>query len=140
MIDAVEAFGDVNFQRILGLKSDLLEDRCDRIPTGASWAKAIGMRGQLGFPGGFQGLAHQRLSRPFTLGWDAEWAFFCTAALRNPRAAERHGLAIETKCCGKRQAFRWGEGFHPIDPRCVFPAIVLGHTSHREQPCIPRLY
>ena len=71
MIDAVEAFRDVNFQRILRPKPDRVEDGFDGIPAGTSWAKAIGMRRQLGLPFGFQCLAHERLPCPFLLDRDA---------------------------------------------------------------------
>ena len=53
MVDAVEAFRDINFQRLLRSIPDLIEDRSNRIPTRATWAKAIGMRRELGFPFGF---------------------------------------------------------------------------------------
>jgi hypothetical protein len=53
MVDAVEAFRDINFQRILRSIPDLIEDRSNRIPTRATWAKAIGRRRELGFPCGF---------------------------------------------------------------------------------------
>src|SRR6266704_2227076 len=49
----IEAFRDINFQRILRSIPDLIEDRSNRIPTRATWAKAIGMRRELGFPFGF---------------------------------------------------------------------------------------
>ena len=137
MIDAVEAFRDVNFQRILRPKPDRVEDGFDGIPTGASWAKALGMRCQLGFPCRFYGLAYQRLPCPFLLGWEAQRAFFRAAAFGDPRASQRRGLAIEPERMSKNQAVGWREGFHPIDTCCVFPTIVLGHPTHREQPCIP---
>ena len=44
MIAAIEALRDVNFQRIWWPKPDRVEESFDGIPTGASWAKAVGMR------------------------------------------------------------------------------------------------
>ena len=67
MIDAVEAFRDIELQRVLRPKSDTVEEGSDGIVAGASRAKAIGMRRQLGFPFGFQGLAHEGLPCPFLL-------------------------------------------------------------------------
>jgi hypothetical protein len=100
MINAVEAFGDINFQRILRPKPDRVEESSNGIPTRASRAKAIGMRRQFGFPFGFQGLSHDRLSCPFILGWNAKRAFFCAAPLGYPGASQWCGLAIETNRFG----------------------------------------
>ena len=58
MIDTVEAFLDVGFERILRPSLDPEENGSNRIPTGATWAKAISLRRQLGFPFGFQRLTH----------------------------------------------------------------------------------
>ena len=44
MIDAVEAFGDIQLERVLRLKSDRVEDGSDGVPAGASRATALGMR------------------------------------------------------------------------------------------------
>ena len=137
MIDAIEAFRDVNFQRILRPKSDRVEESSNGIPTRASRAKAIGMRRQLGLPCGFQCLAHERLPRPFLLGRDSSRAFFRTATFGDPRTSQRRGLAIEPEGVSKGQALWWREGFHPIDTCCVFPTVILGHPTHREQSCIP---
>jgi hypothetical protein len=52
MTDTVEALGNIQFQRVLGPKPNTEKNGFDRIPAGASWAKAVGMRGQLGFPFG----------------------------------------------------------------------------------------
>jgi hypothetical protein len=48
MIDAVKTLGDINFQQVLRPKFNTLEDRRDGIPTGTTWAKAIGVGRQFG--------------------------------------------------------------------------------------------
>jgi hypothetical protein len=50
MTDTVETLGNIHFQCILGPKPNTQKDGFDRIPAGASWAKAIGMWRELGFP------------------------------------------------------------------------------------------
>ena len=57
MTDTVEALGDIHFQRVLRSKPNTEKDGFDRIPAAATWAKAVGMRRQLGFPFRLQGLA-----------------------------------------------------------------------------------
>src|SRR6266568_7138408 len=52
----IEAFRDIELERVLRPKPDTVEERSNGIVAGASRAKAIGMRRQLGFPFGFQGL------------------------------------------------------------------------------------
>ena len=123
MIDAVEAFRDVNFQRVLRPKPDAVEDGFDGIPAGTSWAKAIGMRRQLGFPFGFQGLAHERLPCPVLLGRNPERALFRAAPLRNPGASQRRGLAIETEGVGKGQRCGGVRDFTPSIPAVCFPRL-----------------
>jgi hypothetical protein len=58
VIDAIEAFGDIDFERILRPKSHCRKDSSDGIMAGPSWAKAIGMGREFSFPCGFQSLAH----------------------------------------------------------------------------------
>jgi hypothetical protein len=41
VIDAVKTLRDIDLEYILGSKLDAVKDRCDRIPTGTSWTKAI---------------------------------------------------------------------------------------------------
>ena len=55
----------------------------------------------------------------------------------HPRASQWRCLAIETEGIGELPSLPWGEGLHPSNARGVFPTIILGHTPHREQPCIP---
>ena len=76
MIDPVEAFRNIDFERILRPKPDAVKDGSDGILAGPSWAKAIGMRRQLGFPFGFQGLAHQASAVPGLLGWECRVGAF----------------------------------------------------------------
>jgi hypothetical protein len=97
VIDSVEAFLDIRFERVLRPSRYPVENRFNRIPTRASWAKAIGVRRQLGFPFGFQGLTHERLSCPFILGGNAQRAFFIRVSrLGYPGASQRGCFAIET--------------------------------------------
>src|SRR2546430_15349415 len=137
MVNAVKTLRDVNFEHVLGPKGNPVEDGFDGIPTRAPRAKAIGLRRELRFPFGFQGLAYDRLLCPVVLGRNPQWAFFATATLRYPRASQWRCLAIETEGVGELPSLHWGEGLHPINARCVFPTIILGHAPHREQPCIP---
>src|SRR5688572_20568645 len=118
MVDGIEAFGDVDFERILRPIPNRGEDRSDGIVAGPSWTKAIGMRGQLGFPFGFQGLAHQGLPRSVRLGGNAQWALFRRgSSLGYPDASERGGCAIEWERGGQPPSLGWGEGLGPIDAR-----------------------
>jgi hypothetical protein len=87
MIDAVKALGNINFQHVLGPKFDAVEDRGDGIPTGTTWAKAIGEGRQFGFPLRLQGLAYERLPRPFVLGGNPQRALLRAATFGNPRAS-----------------------------------------------------
>src|SRR5262245_11259242 len=101
MVELIEAFGDVEFERILRSISNRGEDRSDGIVAGPSWTKAIGLRRQLGFPLGFQGLADQCLPSSVRLGGNAQWAFFHRGpSLGYPDASERGGLAIELERSG----------------------------------------
>ena len=136
-IDAVEALRDVNLQRLWWPTPDRVAEGFAGIPAGASWAKARGLRRQLGLPGGFQGLAHERLPRPFLWGRDTSRAFVRPAAFGDPRASPRRGLASEPEGVSKGQALGWREGLHPIDTCRVFPTVILGHPTHREPPCLP---
>src|SRR5215467_11946657 len=106
MTDTVEAFGNVDLEHILRSKLDAVKNGFDRVPTGASWTKAIGLRRQLGFPCGFQGLTHDRLLCPVILGRHPERALFrgCPT-LRNPGAPQWCGLAIAMHGLSKGQAF-----------------------------------
>jgi len=68
MVNAVKTLRDVNFEHVLGPKGNPVEDGFDGIPTRAPGAKAIGLRRELRFPFGFQGLAYDRLLCPVVLG------------------------------------------------------------------------
>jgi hypothetical protein len=139
MIDAVKTLGDINFQHVLRPKLDAVEDRGDGIPTGTPWAKAIGVGRQFGFPLRLQGLAYERLPRPFVLGGNPQRTPLRAAAFGNPRASQRGCLAIETELASESPSVSRWERSHPIDARCVFPPIILGHPTHRDEPCIPGL-
>ena len=124
MIDAVEALRDIERERVLRPKPDTVEEGSDGIVAGASRAKARGMRRQLGFPCGFQGLAHDGLPCPFMLRWNPEGALFSTPTLGYPDAAQRGGLTIETQCLGQSPPSSWREGFHAVDARGMFATIM----------------
>jgi hypothetical protein len=125
MIDTVEAFLDIGFERILRPCLNPLENRFFRIPTRAAWAKAIGMRRQFGFPFGFQGLAHERLSRPFILGGNAKGApLIRSSRLGYPDASQRCRFAIEMNRVGQAPPASWREGLHTVDARRSFPAVM----------------
>jgi len=55
LIDTVEAFFDISIQDIFGLFVDARIDSCNRIMAGASWAAAVAIGFELGFPCGFEG-------------------------------------------------------------------------------------
>ena len=131
MVDAVEAFRDIDLERILRSKSDTVEEGSDGIVAGASRAKAIGMWRQLGFPCGFQGLAHKGLPCPFMLRWNPEGALFSTPTLGYPGAPQGGGLPIETQCLGQSPPSSWREGFHAVDARGMFTTIILADPTHR---------
>jgi hypothetical protein len=137
LIEAVKTRRDINLPHGLGAAFDAVKDRRDGLPTGTSWAKARGVRRQFGFPLGFQGLAYQRLPCPFVVGGNASRTFFRASAFGYPCAPKRGGAAGEAKHSSKPSSLGWGERFHPVDPRRVLPAMVLGHSTHRSQPSIP---
>jgi hypothetical protein len=58
MTETGEALGNIDLEGILWSKFHAVKDRFNRLPTGASWTKAIGLRRQLGFPFRFQGLTY----------------------------------------------------------------------------------
>src|SRR5262245_14182725 len=101
MLDAIEALRNINFQHVLRPKLDAVENGFDGIPTRASWTKAIGMRRQFGLPFGLQSLAHERLSCPISLGWNAQRPLVGRAGFGYPCASERGGLALKTKSLGQ---------------------------------------
>jgi hypothetical protein len=101
MIDAVETLRNVDLEQVLGPKLDALEDRRDGIPTGTTWAEPVEVGRELRFPLGFQGLAPQRLSRPFMQGGNAKRPLCSRAAFGYPHASERGGFAIALELVGQ---------------------------------------
>jgi hypothetical protein len=98
MVNLIEAFSDVDFERELRSVSNRCEDGSDGIMTGPSWTKAIGMGGKLGFPFRFKGLTHQSLSRPIRLSGNAKGPFVRGGTpFGNPNAPQRAGRAVETE-------------------------------------------
>jgi hypothetical protein len=95
MIDAVKALGQINVQPVLRPTCDAVEDRGDGLPTGTTWAKAIGVGRPVGFPLRRQGLAYERLPRPFVWGRNPQRALRRAAPCGNPRASPRGRLVIE---------------------------------------------
>jgi hypothetical protein len=131
MINAVNTLGNSNVQHVLWPKFDAVEDRGDGLPTGTPWAKALGVGRQCGFPLRLQGLAYQRLPRPFVLGGNPQWTLFRAAPFGNPRVSQRGRVAIELELASELPSLGRWERFHPIDARGVCPAIVLGPPTHR---------
>jgi hypothetical protein len=140
LIDAVEALGDSSLARLLRLKSERVEDGSDGVPAGASRAKAIGMRRELRFPCGFQGLAPQRLPRPCVLGWNTQGTLCGPSTLGSPGASQRCCSAIEMQGCGQSPPSGWREGLHAIDTRRLFATVIVADPTPRQPPCIPRLH
>ncbi len=139
IIDAVKALGAINFQHVLRQKFDAVEDRGDGILTGTPWAKAVGVGRQFGFPLRLQGLAYQRLPRPFVLGGNPQRTLLRAATSGTPCALKRGRVAIETELASESPSLGRWERFDPFDARGVFPTIILGHSTHRSQPCRPGL-
>ncbi len=140
MIDAVAALSDINFQRVLWPSLDPDEDGFDRIPTGAPWATARGMRRQRGVPCRFQCWAHQRLPCPFMLGGDPKWTLFGTPTFGYPYASAWRGLTIKTQVLRQSPPSSWREGLHAIDARRMLSTVILADPTHREPSGIPRLH
>src|SRR4030095_15922995 len=138
MVDTIEAFGDVEFERILRSIPNRGEDRSDGIVAGPSWTKAIGVRRQLGFPCGFQVLADQCLPSSVRLGRNTQRAFFGRGpSLGYPDASQRGGVAIELECGGQPPSLGRGETLGPIDARGLFAPVVLGDATHGQESSIP---
>jgi hypothetical protein len=73
------------------------------------------------------------------LGGNPERTLLRATPFGNPCASQRGGFAIATKLLREPPSLRRLERSHLIDACGMFPAIVLGHPTHREQPCIPGL-
>ncbi len=76
MIDPIEAFCDIQFEGLWRPKPDGGQNGSEGIMAGPSWAEALGVRGPLGVPCGFHGLAYSRLPCPVRLGRNTPWALF----------------------------------------------------------------
>jgi hypothetical protein len=138
MTETVEALGAIHCQRVWRSRPQTEKEGVDRLPAGASWAKAVGMGRPRGFAFRLQGLADQRVPGPIALGGNAQGALFGAPPFGAPRASQRGGCAVETALGGQAPPVRWGPHRHPIDPRRVFAAIVLGDTTPRQGPSRPR--
>jgi hypothetical protein len=139
MVDAVNTRRPLNLQPVWRPKLDAVEDRGDGLPPGPPGAQAIGVGRQCGFPLRLQGLAYQRLPRPFMGGGNPERTLRRAAPLGKPCASQRGGLAMETELWREPPSLRRWERSHPLDARGVFPTVGLGHPPHRSQPCLPGL-
>ena len=137
MSDAVNTRRHIDLQQVLRSKFAAVEDRRDGIPAGTPWAEAIGVGRPCGFPLRLQGLAYERLPRPFRLGGHPERTLLRAAPCGNPWASQRGRLAIELERLREPPALRRGERSPPIAARGVLPTVVLGHPTHREQPGRP---
>jgi hypothetical protein len=139
MLEAVNTLRHIDLQQVLGPTFDAVNDRRDGIPTRASWAKAIGVGRQFGFPRRFQGLADQRLPRPFLEGWHAQRPLFRAPACGYPGASKRGGCAVETPLVSEPYSLGRCERCHPIEARGVRSPVLLGDTTPRQPPGIPGL-
>jgi hypothetical protein len=126
MINAVNTRGDIHVQPVLRPKFEAVKDRRDGLPPGMPWAKAVGVGRQFGCPLRLQGLADQRLPRPFVLGGHPQRTLLGAAPFGNPCASKRGRCAIETELASELPALGREERCHPINARGVCPAMVLG--------------
>jgi hypothetical protein len=62
--DSVEAFGEVGVEGVFGLETDEVEDGFDGVVWRTTWAKAVGVGLEPGFPFWFQCQLDQGLKRP----------------------------------------------------------------------------
>jgi hypothetical protein len=104
MSEAVNTLGDINVQPVRRPTRHAVNDRRDGLPTGTTWAKALGVGRQCGFPRRLSGLADPRLPRPFVVGWNPQRTPLGAAAFGNPRASTRGRVAIETARARKSPA------------------------------------
>ena len=119
----IETLGDVHFEHVLGPKGNPVEDGFDGIPTRASGAKAIGLRRELRFPCGFQGLADDRLPCPVVLGGNPQWAF---------SLLPRFGIHV------RRSGVAWPSRLRVL-ARCHRCTGVRDFTPSIPAVCFPRL-
>ena len=139
MIDAGNTRGEINVQPVLRPTFHAVKDRRDGSPPGTTWTNARGVGRQCGCPLRLSGLADQRLPRPVVWGWHPQRTPLGAAACGHPRASTRGRVAIETERASPSPSWGREERVHPLDARGVLPTMVLGHPTHRSQPCLPGL-
>ncbi len=107
LINSIETFFDVCVQDILVLFGDGIENRLNRIVTGATWSEAIAVGFKARFPFGFKRQLDQRLAGSVGHGGNAQWPLFARlACFGYPDPAHGMGLTIEAKGPCQLQAFR----------------------------------
>ncbi len=136
-IAAVKTRRDRTLQPGRGAECAAVQDRRAGLPTGTSWAQSLGVRRPFGVPLGFQGRASQRLPCPCVLGGQAARTFGRASALGDPCAPKRGGAAGEAQPASTPSSLGWGARCHPVAPRRVLPARVVGHPTPREPPRLP---
>jgi hypothetical protein len=139
MLAAVKTLRHLDLQYVLRSTFEAVEERRDGLPAGTPWAEALGVGRSLGCPLRRQGLAYERLPRPCMWGGHPERTLLRAAPCGPPWASQRGGFAIATKLWREPPSLRRWERSHPIEARGVLPTVVLGHPTHREQPCRPGL-
>src|SRR5258708_12682096 len=144
MVDVIKAAFQIGIQDILGLVINDRPDSCDCILTGASWAEAIGVWLELGFPGWFESELHEGLMRSCFHHGDTKRALFELAWFRDIYPSYRFSFhllpVLWVNVFSHYKSPGWFDGFHSIDPCGFLALVVLGHSSHCEQSRCPGLH
>src|SRR2546425_4664031 len=141
MIDVIKAAFQIGIQDILGLVINDYPDSCDGILTGASWAEAIAVWLEFGFPGWFESELHEGLMRSCFHHGDTKRALFALAWFRDIDPSYRLGFhllpVLWVKVFSHCKTLRRFDSFYSIDPCGFLALIVLGHSTHCEQSRCP---
>jgi hypothetical protein len=129
LVDAVEAFGNVGIEHILGALLDAFKDGHDRIVAGSAWSKSVAVGLELGFPLGFQCEFDQSLSCSIRQGGNAEGPLFIGSGLGNPDSTDWLWPGIQIEAGNPVQSLMRFEGSNAIYPRSVLALVVLSHPT-----------
>ena len=144
MIDVIKAAFQIGIQDILGLVINDYPDSCDCILTGASWAEAIAVWLEFGFPGWFESELHESLMRSCFHHGDTKRALFELAWFRDIDPSYRLGFhllpVLWVNVFSHCKTLRWFNGFYAIDSCGFLALVVLGHSTHCEQSRCPGLH